>query len=114
MSEARSHGMQVFDLKRLRNVTAPPVNFTETAHYNKVSTAHNIAINESTGFAYIIGAAGKNSCSGGLHMVNIQTPTSPSFAGCFSADGYTHDTQCVLYNGPDATYRGREICFNSN
>ncbi len=47
-------------------------------------------------------------------MVNIQTPTSPSFSGCFSADGYTHDTQCVVYNGPDATYRGKEICFNSN
>ncbi len=37
VSEARSHGMQVFDLRRLRNVTAPPVTFTETAHYNKVS-----------------------------------------------------------------------------
>ncbi len=114
VSEARGHGMQVFDLLRLRNVSNPPVTFTETAHYNKVSTAHNIAINEATGFAYIVGAAGKNSCSGGLHMVNIATPTSPSFAGCFSADGYTHDTQCVVYSGADTRYTGREICFNSN
>ena len=28
--------------------------------------------------------------------------------------GYTHDAQCVVYNGPDAEHRGREICFNSN
>ncbi len=114
VSEARSHGMQVFDLTRLRDVSNPPVTFTETAHYNKMSTAHNIAINEATGYAYIVGAAGKNSCSGGLHMVDSRTPTSPAFAGCFSADGYTHDTQCVVYAGPDTRYGGREICFSSN
>jgi choice-of-anchor B domain-containing protein len=114
VSEATSHGMQVFDLRQLRNVANPPVTFAETAHYNKVSSAHNIAINEDSGFAYVVGASGKNSCKGGLHMVNIANPTRPSFAGCFSADGYTHDTQCVVYDGPDASYHGREICFNSN
>ena len=50
----------------------------------------------------------------GLHMVNIQDPTSPVFAGCFSEDGYTHDAQCVNYDGPDSDYKGREICFNYN
>ncbi len=114
VSEAKNHGMQVFDLTQLRNVTSPPVTFAETAHYSKMSSAHNIAINEDSGFAYIVGASGKNGCSGGLHMVNIQKPTSPSFAGCFSADGYTHDTQCVIYAGPDGDHRNREICFNSN
>ncbi|MCP5099687.1 MAG: choice-of-anchor B family protein, partial [Chloroflexi bacterium] len=34
--------------------------------------------------------------------------------GCFSGDGYTHDAQCVDYNGPDADHQGKEICFNSN
>jgi hypothetical protein len=28
--------------------------------------------------------------------------------------GYTHDAQCVVYSGPDATYKGREVCFNYN
>ncbi|HUG84424.1 MAG TPA: choice-of-anchor B family protein, partial [Euzebya sp.] len=114
VSEARSHGMQVFDLRQLSDVTSPPVTFSETAHYNTMSSAHNIAINEDSGFAYIVGASGKNSCSGGLHMVNIQVPASPSFAGCFSADGYTHDTQCVIYSGPDSAHQGKEICVNSN
>src|SRR5690606_3537725 len=34
--------------------------------------------------------------------------------GCYSADGYTHDAQCVVYSGPDADYTGHELCFNSN
>ena len=47
-------------------------------------------------------------------MVDIRTPTVPTLAGCFSSDGYTHDAQCVVYNGPDVAHVGQEICFNSN
>ena len=35
-------------------------------------------------------------------------------AGCFSSDGYTHDVQCVVYQGPDTEHQGKEICFASN
>jgi choice-of-anchor B domain-containing protein len=114
VSEATNHGMQVFDLTQLRGRTTP-TNFAATAHYSQFGRAHNIAINEETGFAYAVGSVqGATTCSGGLHMINIQNPTNPTFAGCFSADGYTHDAQCILYNGPDAAYQGREVCFNSN
>ncbi len=110
------HGMQVFDLTRLRDVTNPPVTFSEDGHYDGVSSAHNVAINEASGYAYIVGAnAGSQSgCSGGLHMVDISTPAAPTFAGCFSDDGYTHDAQCLIYQGMDQEYNGREICFNAN
>ena len=64
-----------------------------------------------TGFAY---AAGTRTCEGGLHVVDVRTPAAPRAAGCFSFDGYTHETQCVVYEGPDTLYRDREICFNSN
>ncbi|GAB4155234.1 MAG: hypothetical protein Fur0021_22480 [Candidatus Promineifilaceae bacterium] len=111
VSEASGHGMQVFDLTRLRNVPNPPVTFTEDAHYPGWSNAHNLVINEDSGFAYGVGT---NTCSGGLSMVNIQNPLNPTNAGCFSSDGYTHDAQCVIYQGPDANYVGKEICFNSN
>ena len=114
VSEARGHGMQVFDLTQLRTASASPQTFAETAHYNKVSSSHNIVINEDSGYAYIVGAAGRNSCDGGLHIVDINNPTSPSRAGCFSSDGYTHDAQCVIYSGSDSAYSGREICLNSN
>ena len=111
VAEADNSGMQVFDLTHLRMVASPPATFSETAHYPGFSHAHNLAINEDSGFAY---AVGTNTCSGGLHMINIQTPTNPTSAGCFSGDGYTHDAQCVNYDGPDLDHQGREICFNSN
>lgn len=101
-----THGLQVFDLTSLRNVT-PGSNLTETAHLGGFGNAHNIAINEATGYAYVVGS---NQCSGGLYMVDISNPTSPSYAGCFSSDGYTHDAQCVIYNGPDSgLHRSRDL-----
>jgi choice-of-anchor B domain-containing protein len=110
VSEATNHGMQVMNLARLR--TAPPGTiFPEDAHYPGFSRSHTLAINTETGFAY---ANGSNTCAGGLHMININNPLSPQFAGCFSSDGYTHDSQCVIYQGPDVEHRGQEICFNSN
>ncbi|MEM7313776.1 MAG: choice-of-anchor B family protein, partial [Planctomycetota bacterium] len=36
------HGMQVFDLTQLRNVSSPPQTFTETAHFDGFRNAHNI------------------------------------------------------------------------
>jgi len=115
VSEAVGHGLQVFDLKRLRSVVSPPVSFTADAHYGGFGRAHNVAINEDSGFAYVVGSRqGTTQCSGGLHMIDIRNPVAPSFAGCFSSDGYTHDTQCVIYQGPDLDYVGREICFSSN
>ncbi len=116
VSEADGHGMQVFDLARLRDVapTQGPVTFTEDAHYGRVGQSHNVAINEETGLAIIVGNRESEGCAGGLHLVDVTTPLNPTFAGCFDADGYTHDVQCVTYHGPDADYTGHEICFASN
>jgi choice-of-anchor B domain-containing protein len=111
VSEASDHGMQVFDLTQLLDATGLPVTFSETAHYSNVGDAHNIVINEASGFAYIVGS---NSCNGGLHMVNISNPLIPTEAGCYGGDGYVHDANCVIYNGPDADYRDSEICFCSS
>ena len=105
-----SHGLQVFDLTTLRNVT-PGSTLSETAHLGGFGNAHNVVINEATGYAYVVGS---NQCSGGLYMVDVSSPQSPTYAGCFSGDGYTHDAQCVVYNGPDSAYSGREICAAYN
>lgn len=115
VSEALGHGMQIFDLTQLRAISNPPQPFTTTVHYNHFGRAHNIAINEESGFAYAVGIQeGAETCSGGLHMVDIRQPLNPVFAGCFGDDGYTHDTQCVIYHGADVRYTDREICFNAN
>jgi choice-of-anchor B domain-containing protein len=111
VSEAPSHGMQVFDLRQLRDVASPPVTFEAAAHYPGFGSTHTLALNTQTGFAY---AVGTRTCEGGLHVVDVRDPVVPTAAGCFSFDGYTHETQCVLYTGPDAEYRDREVCFNSN
>jgi len=105
-----AHGMQVFDLTRLRGAGTGGV-FTPDIIYSDFASAHNIVINESSGFAYIVGT---DTCAGGLHMVDISTPLNPMFAGCHDADGDTHDAQCVTYAGPDTDHLGSEICIDSN
>ncbi len=111
VSEAGGHGMQVFDLTRLRNVSNPPETFTEDAHYAGFGSAHNIIINEETGFAYGVGT---NSYGGGAHFINIQDPLNPVGAGGYAGSGYTHDAQVLIYNGPDTDYTGREIYIGAN
>ena len=107
---AGAHGMQVFDLGRLRGLSGSE-EFSADVVYGDFGHAHNLAINEDTGYAY---AVSTDTCGGGLHMVDIRTPINPMFAGCHDPDGRTHDTHCVVYRGPDADHRGREICVSSN
>jgi hypothetical protein len=247
VSEHTNHGVQVFDLTRLRDWTGGYLEFEPDAHYLGHGSAHNIAINEDTGFAYSVGAgptsdqlpfqvvAGDGTylansasfggevadgldgdlevvddgsanpthgceelvgftegaiaiadrgtcafgvkaetaqdagaiglivvnngpgtiamggtseavipavmisqsdgqllvdslpsegsiepspnaalCGTGLHMIDINEPKNPTFAGCFDDHDYIHDTQCVVYEGPDTEHQGKEICFNSN
>ncbi len=111
VSEAPGHGMQVFDLSQLRDVVSVPETFEESAHYDGFGNCHNITINEETGYAYPIGTS---LFSGGPHFINIQDPLNPVLEGSYSDEGYSHDAQVVIYNGPDADYQGREIYFGFN
>lgn len=118
VSDNQPHGLQIFDLTKLRDAQSNSQNFQEDVHYSEFGRAHNIAINEETGFAYVVGS---DTYGGGLHIIDINDPLNPTFAG-FHADttagyqktGYIHDTQCVIYNGPDSDYQGEELCFNSS
>lgn len=112
VSEHTGHGMQIVDLTRLRDPgPVTPVTLTPDATYSEFSWAHNVAVNPDSGYAYVLGS---DTCEGGLHMVDVDEPQKPEFAGCFSGDGYTHDAQCVIYRGPDDEHEGREICFAAN
>tara|TARA_R110002073_G_scaffold123234_2_gene266879 strand:- start:64049 stop:65500 length:1452 start_codon:yes stop_codon:yes gene_type:complete len=108
-----AHGMQVFDLRRLRGPKGIPTvqTYTADAVYNTVSSCHNIVINEGTAVAYLVGC---NNFSGGPNFVDISDPLNPSNLGGYSLEGYTHDAQVVTYNGPDTDYTGREIFIGSN
>lgn len=118
---AGDHGLVVFDLTRLREVSAPPVTFEPDARYEEIASAHNLILNTETGFAFPVGASGGGTtCGGGLHMIDVRDPVNPTFAGCYTDTegliypGRTHDGQCVVYHGPDEDYQGRELCFASN
>jgi choice-of-anchor B domain-containing protein len=136
VSESEPHGMTVFDLTRLRDVDEAR-EWDRDAFYPLTSAAHNVEVNTETGFAYIVGGnAGlvvPDVCLSGLHIVDINEPQRPTFAGCYVDEGgpgtaarvagepvtglspaaYVHDTQCVVYAGPDERYTGRELCFSS-
>lgn len=111
-----AHGMQVFDLTGLRGVTTPQT-FTETAWYGAFGPGHTIAINEATGYAAVPGSnltCPGPSGAGGLQLIDIRIPAAPVAAGCIGDAGYTHESQCWVYQGPDSAHAGKEICVNAN
>ncbi|WP_373073964.1 choice-of-anchor B family protein [Zeaxanthinibacter enoshimensis] len=114
VSEAENHGMQVFDLNRLRDVDNPPENFASDARYTGFGNAHNIAIIPGNAMAYAVGTARNDLYSGGVHFVNISDPLNPVSAGGYGEQGYMHDVQVVNYTGPDPDYQGREILIGAN
>ncbi len=107
-----NHGMQVFDLTRLRNVANAPETFTADAIYDGVGSCHNIVINESEAVAYLVGCTSTN--GGGPIFIDISNPLNPASLGDYTAGGYSHDAQVITYNGPDADYTGKEIYVGSN
>lgn len=114
VAESLRHGMQIFDLTRLDSQTQGFTFFTQDAHFTLTRSgllghAHNLFINEDSGFAYIVGS---NLCLGGPLIVDISNPACPKFEACIRRKLYTHDIQCINYeNGPDPDYEGHEICF---
>ena len=109
---AESHGMQIFDLTHLRNVSNHPENFSADTQYTGVGSAHNIVINEDSGFAYAVGTSRLETFAGGPLFIDIQNPLAPIDSGGFA--GYSHDAQVVTYNGPDTEHNGKEILIGSN
>ena len=114
VSEADFHGMQVVDLTEVPDLDTSqvPVELEPTALYSGFGSAHNIVMNEASGFAY---AVGTNSAGGGLHVIDVNDPAEPVIAGTYD-ESYTHDAQVVIYEGPDTAHLGKEVafCFNGN
>ena len=116
VSETTGHGMQIFDLKRLRNVTTPQT-FTADARYTGFGQCHSVSSNPATGFTYCDGATQLPlgiTANGGPQILNMQNPIAPVLVGSHQSDGYTHDAQIVLYDGPDPDYQGQEIFMGAN
>ena len=106
-----NHGMQVFDLTRLRDTNQTEEPELPDLVYDEVTSCHNIIINETSAIAYLLGC---NTFNGGPNFVDISDPLNPVNLGGYATDGYTHDAQVVTYSGPDTDYTGKEILVGSN
>jgi choice-of-anchor B domain-containing protein len=109
-SEASGHGLQVFDLLQLDNVTSP-TSFIESAYYGGFGHSHTIAIDP---VSKILMAMGSDTFNGGPHLVDISNPLQPIILGGYQDAGYTHDGTILTYNGPDANHQGDVIVVACN
>ncbi len=110
VSEAQNHGLQVFDLTKLRSVKNFEI-FDASAILEDFGNAHNIWINEASSFAYVMGSS---LYAGGPVFIDISDPKNPKILGGYSRERYTHDAHVVNYIGPDPEFQGKEIFFGSN
>lgn len=114
VAEAMDHGVQIFDLTKLRAPENIPEVFEADGRYTGIGNAHNIVINENSGFAYPVGTDRNDAFNGGVHFLDLTNPTAPTAAGGWGMNGYTHDAQVVTYTGPDADYSGAELFVGAN
>ncbi len=93
------HGVQIFDLTRLRGITEPQT-FAPDSVFTGTRSAHNIAINEETGYAYVTDG----------RVLDLLDPKNPVQVGTVAAG--THDSHAVVYRGPDPNFNGSEVLFS--
>lgn len=102
VSDGAGVGLQVIDMS---NIDSGSVTLVNTSTQNGLLTAHNVAVNEDSGFLYIVGG---NIGGGGIVAADLTDPANPNIVGQWT-DLVVHDVQVVTYtSGP---FAGREIAF---
>jgi choice-of-anchor B domain-containing protein len=115
--DGTTHRMQIVDLTQVRNYTGTPLTLSYGTYSSPttVTRIHTLAINKDSGYLYL---SGTNLNSGAPHIVDVRNPNAPVAAGNVPGgtgfDGYSHEAQVVMYNGPDVAHRGKEIMISSN
>lgn len=103
-------GLQIFDLTRLRGLEAAvPVWRPDVVL--PLGTFHSIASNPATNHIFLNGAV---PTVGTPFIFDVSQPLAPVPVGWMGDDGYTHDSLCPTYKGPDKRFKDHEICFNFN
>ncbi|MGH2652342.1 MAG: choice-of-anchor B family protein, partial [Actinomycetota bacterium] len=110
--DASPCNLQIFDLMRLRDGAPPGEVWVPDAIF-PIPTAHTIASNPETNHVFVNGA-GLLDPLGDPVILDVSSPLTPVPVGGMLDDGYTHDSLCRNYEGPDEPYQGHEICFNFN
>ena len=96
-------GVQVFDLTAIDD---GKVKKLEPVQDLGLVTAHNISVNEESGFAYL---SGPNLAGGGLVALDLEDPARPVVLEGTWPNHYVHDVLVVSYT--KGRYKGREIAF---
>ena len=116
-SESAPHNVRTFDLTELRGVESMTI-FADLGRYPLNVSSHNVIVNDETDRGYLVGGnigiVVPDQCSGGLVALDLTNPVLPTELGCYDEDGYIHDAQCIVYDGPDTEHTGKEICLGSN
>jgi choice-of-anchor B domain-containing protein len=104
VSEGDNIGMKIVDLSAIDSGIVTQVGTYTGAGLKQ---AHNLAINEESGFAYVVGAV-LSPALGGIIALDLANPVSPVLRGIWTQQ-YVPDLQVVNYTtGPHA---GKEIAF---
>jgi choice-of-anchor B domain-containing protein len=125
-TEVNDAGVAIFELTKLDGMPevepgTPAATLQADARYTADGyiRAHNISINEATGFAYLTGvskdpAVDPGFTDDGTIILDLNgDPLAPVEVGqILNID--SHDAQVVSYEGPDADYAGREIAILFN
>jgi choice-of-anchor B domain-containing protein len=102
--------LQIFDLTRLRGAETAQTWIVDSVF--PVPNAHTIELNRETGHLFVNGSL---AVGGGAPVIlDVSSPKTPVPIGVMPDDGYTHDSLCRTYRGPDKEHRGNEVCFNFN
>lgn len=95
--------IQVIDMSA---IDAGVVSLVGTSSGPGTSASHNIAIDEDSGFLYVIGGGG--SPTEGLRIFDLSNKSNPSYVASWN-NRYIHDAQIVTYSsGP---WSGRQVAF---
>ncbi len=126
-TEASGVGIHILELNQLDFMAPAPSSDFQIApsavfRGGGYESAHNIYVNQKSGFAYVAGAhvgGAATACDAdpahpsrfnALILDLNNDPLNPAVVAC-RADAAEHDFYVVNYNGPDRDYRGREIAF---
>ena len=102
--------LQIFDLTRLRDPLPGGVWNPDSVY--PIPIAHSIDSNPDTNHIFINGTGPV--VAGQPIILDVTQPLVPVPVGVTADDGYTHDSLCRTYKGPDKAHRGNEVCFNFN
>lgn len=125
-TEVNNAGVAIFELTRLDSMSpvtpgTPEAMLEADARYTGGGyiRAHNISINEDTGFAYLTGVSKDPNLDpgftdDGVIMLDLNgDPQAPVEVGQILGID-SHDAQVVSYHGPDSDHQGQEIAFVFN